>query len=94
MVRYAPTNAPEVGKGRWAWPPGLTENKKLIEKIMRIGEEMAKERRKGGRGKKRTAIQERHKKLKNEINRIARKEAKKTKNKTENKKRYDERRGM
>ena len=32
-VRFAPTNAPQMGKGRWTMPLSLLDNEKLLEKL-------------------------------------------------------------
>ena len=37
MVRYAPRDAPFIGKGRWSWPQALLEDKKLVKKIIARG---------------------------------------------------------
>ena len=37
LVRFAPQNAPFIGKGRWSWPLGLLHDKPLNEKIHSLG---------------------------------------------------------
>lgn len=36
-VRYAPKNAPHIGKGRWTWPLKSLSNTKLVDKIEELG---------------------------------------------------------
>ena len=36
-VKYAPADAPDIGKGRWTLPVHMTENKKFIEAIVERG---------------------------------------------------------
>ena len=36
-VRYAPKEAPHIGKGRWTLPPSLIYNKKFLEKVAEEG---------------------------------------------------------
>ncbi|KAG2743960.1 DNase I-like protein, partial [Suillus brevipes Sb2] len=43
LVRYAPTNTPFVGKGRWSWPTSLLSDAKLITKISEIGKQTQQE---------------------------------------------------
>jgi len=38
LVRYAPLNMPQIGKGRWSWPLGLVNDEKLLNKISKIGQ--------------------------------------------------------
>ena len=39
-VRYAPKEAPYIGKGRWTLPLSLIHNKKLVERIAIQGTEL------------------------------------------------------
>ncbi|KAG1844407.1 Endonuclease/exonuclease/phosphatase [Suillus tomentosus] len=43
LVRYAPTNTPFVGKGRWSWPISLLNDEKFIKKISEIGRQTQRE---------------------------------------------------
>ncbi|KIM64469.1 hypothetical protein SCLCIDRAFT_15235 [Scleroderma citrinum Foug A] len=40
LVRFAPQNAPYIGKGHWSWPVGLLYNKPLNGKIHALGLEL------------------------------------------------------
>jgi ribonuclease HI/exonuclease III len=37
LVKYAPADAPEIGKGRWTLPLHMTENQKVLDAIIKRG---------------------------------------------------------
>ena len=34
LVKYAPKDAPHIGKGRWSWPRALLEDENLIKRLV------------------------------------------------------------
>ena len=41
-VRFSPTDAPQIGKGRWTWPLYLINNKKLLKDVIEHGNKLEK----------------------------------------------------
>lgn len=40
LVKYAPADAPFIGKGRWLWPLGLLHDKELVKRITTLGQHL------------------------------------------------------